>query len=487
MFTTRNGNPRTTKDGKLTVVRPAQANQAPSVPGNLSASNITNTSLTLSWSASTDADGTVGGYEIRLDSSAVVDVGNFITTNITSLNQGTNYGFEVRAYDNEGLRSAWSNVLTSSTTGTAPTSLYESEVASATEVLSIMATDWPVGDISKAAFEAATPFNSGHWKYTNDRFARKTYASISKDLLQFKDPKLVGTKDSTWNPWNRRVAPEIDWGAKYIVSDAGVTPGNYGFTWLELYFPEHTFTGIDNDEGFAASHTIKFLDGWNPGDVGSTGNNPQVLDDSWEAVFTLYWLISLQNNGYSLNSKGDFGIWQDGASTIDVSGVFNPVIDLNDDIQMQKNFFLGVAFYAHDVRQTYNYQNMCYFLWPGTNHRIIVPVDAHIEFRYFIKLNTPSASGPYDGQFYAEMKIHSWPRALPPGINLNTWFAVRNLTDVDYRGTGTSPVLDNGNGFFSGGGLGDAFMDNDDIYDTVPGYPPRYARNFGYQKKNLAK
>ena len=365
-------------------------------------------------------------------------------------------------------------------------SLWEQQAAVASTILDVNTSLWPVGDITKAQFEAQTPFNSGHWKYTDDRFAHKVFPNINKGLIQFKDPKLIGNKDSTWNPWNRRCAPENNWGANKLVPLAGVTPGDYGLTWLELYFPEHFFTGVDNDEGFASSHTIKFLDGWNPGDVGSTGNNPQALDDSWEAVFTFYWLLSLQNNGYSLNSKGDFGSWQTGPSTIDTSGVFNPVIDLGNATQMQKNFFLGVAFYAHDVRQTYQYQNMCYFLWPGTNHRIIFPVEAHFELRYYIKLNTPAASGPYDGEFYCEMLIHDWPRALPPGINLNEWFTVRHITDIDYRGTGTTGVMDNGCAFFSGGGLGDAFMDDDDIYDIIPGYPPRYARNFGFQKLNLA-
>lgn len=470
-----------------TVLPPTISNQAPSVPTGLAASNVADTSLTLSWNAASDADGNLSGYEYRKNGGSPLTVGNVLTVNVTGLSPGTPYEFEIRSFDTLGLRSAWSSVVNQSTTGTAPSSDFDTEVAGATEVLSITADLWPAGNISKSAFEAATPFNSGHWKYTTDRFAKKLFSAISKSLVQLKTPKLVGTKDSTWNPWNRRVAPEIDWGAKYLVSEAGVTGAQYGFTWVELYFPEHFFTGVDDDEGWASNHTIKFLDGWNPGDVGSTGNNPQVMDDSWEAVFTFYWLLTLQNNSYSLNSKGDFGIWQDGQSTIDTSGVYNPVIDLNDDIQMQQEFFLGVAFYAHDVRQTYNYQNMCYFLWPGTNYRIIFPVEAHFELRWFVKPNTPSTSGPYDGRFYAEMKIISWPRTLPPGINLNEWFEVRNLTDVDYRGNGSSPVLDNGCGQFDGGGLGDEFMDDDNIYAVTPGFPPRFARNFGFQKKNWAK
>ncbi len=473
------------------VLPPASTNQAPSVPGWFGSSSPTNTSITLSWSAATDSDGSVAGYEVRIGVGAAVNVGNVLSHVVSGLTLGTSYDFQVRAYDNLGLRGGWSSAVTQSTTGTAPTSTWDAEVASAAQVFRMEADMFPEGNISKSQYEsepdADIPHNSGHWKITTDRFARKTIPALGKALIQMKDPALTGTKGSTWNPWNRRLAPEINWGADNLVPYQGATPGNYGFTWLELYFPEHSFTGVDDEEGWATSHTIKFLDGWNLGDVGATGQNPQVANDSWEMVFTLYWLLTLQSNNYSLSTKGDFGRWQDGVSTIDTSGLYNPVINLNDKIQMQKEFFLGPAFYAHDTRQTYNYQNMMYLLWPGTNYRIIFPVNAHFELRYFLKLNTPSSSGPYDGRVYFEMKINSWPRALPPVISLNTWFTVRNLVDVDFRGSGTSPVLDTGNGFFAGGGLGDAFMDDDTIYSPTPGYPPRYARNLFYQKRNWAK
>lgn len=476
------------------VLPPTVSNAAPSVPAGLSTSSVADNSLTLNWSASSDADGTISGYEYRIGVGSPVNVGNVLTANVTGLTAATVYDFQVRSYDNLGLRSAWSSVVTQATTGVAPVTTWDTEIAGATQVFRIEADMFPEGNITKAQYEAAPdvdiPHNSGHWKITNDRFARKTIPAIGKALIQMKDPKLTGTKDSNWNPWNRRVNPEINWGASYsdnLVPYQGVTPGLYGFTHLELYFPEHSFTGVDDEEGWATSHTIKFLDGWNNGGVGATGQNPQVANDSWEMVFTLYWLLSLQNNGYALNSKGDFGIWQDGASIIDVSGVYNPIIDLNNKIQMQREFFLGWAFYAHDVRQTYNYQNMMYLLWPGTNYRIIFPVNAHFELRAFLKLNTPASSGPYDGRVHVEMKINSWPRALPPGITTGTWFTVRNLTDVDFRGSGTSPVADSGNAFFAGGGLGDAFMDDDAIYSPVPGFPPRYARNLFYQQRKWAK
>ena len=75
--------------------------------------------------------------------------------------------------------------------------------------------------------------------------------------------------------------------------------------------------------------------------------------------------------------------------------------------------------------------------------------------------------------------------SLPSGINLNEWFEVKHLTDVDWRGNGGAPWLDNGIGFFAGGGNGSSYGDNQ--YHPTP-KPPYYDRNFyiGY-KKNWVK
>jgi chitodextrinase len=96
----------------------AATNQAPSTPANLVTSNVADTSLTLSWDASTD-DTAVTGYEYRINGGASVDVGNVLTTSITGLSASTSYDLQVRAYDGAGAFSAWSTALTQATTGTA--------------------------------------------------------------------------------------------------------------------------------------------------------------------------------------------------------------------------------------------------------------------------------------------------------------------------------------------------------------------------------
>ena len=83
--------------------------QAPSAPSNLSASNVTQTTLTLSWDASTDNIG-VTGYDVYNGSSNLGTVTG-TSANITGLTASTSYTFTVRARDAAGNVSAASAAL----------------------------------------------------------------------------------------------------------------------------------------------------------------------------------------------------------------------------------------------------------------------------------------------------------------------------------------------------------------------------------------
>ncbi|OAB80177.1 M4 family metallopeptidase [Cochleicola gelatinilyticus] len=81
--------------------------QAPSTPGNLSASNITETTATLSWNASSDNVG-VTGYDVY-QGSTVLGTTTSTSANITGLVANSSYTFSVRAKDAAGNTSASSN------------------------------------------------------------------------------------------------------------------------------------------------------------------------------------------------------------------------------------------------------------------------------------------------------------------------------------------------------------------------------------------
>ncbi|MEV0165700.1 glycosyl hydrolase family 18 protein [Nonomuraea fuscirosea] len=88
---------------------------APSVPGNLRSTGVTNNSVALAWNAATDNVG-VTGYEVYRGGTLVTTVTGTTYTN-TGLNAGTSYTFTVRARDAAGNRSGESNSVSATTTG----------------------------------------------------------------------------------------------------------------------------------------------------------------------------------------------------------------------------------------------------------------------------------------------------------------------------------------------------------------------------------
>lgn len=88
-------------------------NDPPTVPTGLTASNAASSSVTLSWTASTDNVG-VTGYEV-LDGTAVVGQSATTSLQVTGLTPDTQYTFAVRAKDASGNVSAASTPVTTRT------------------------------------------------------------------------------------------------------------------------------------------------------------------------------------------------------------------------------------------------------------------------------------------------------------------------------------------------------------------------------------
>ncbi|WP_026451186.1 M4 family metallopeptidase [Aequorivita capsosiphonis] len=89
--------------------------QAPTAPSNLVASNLTQTSVSLAWNASTDNVG-VTGYDIFQGTTNLGSVAG-TTANITGLATATTYSFKVRAHDAAGNNSPFSNSVSVTTPG----------------------------------------------------------------------------------------------------------------------------------------------------------------------------------------------------------------------------------------------------------------------------------------------------------------------------------------------------------------------------------
>ncbi|MEU6105514.1 cellulase family glycosylhydrolase [Streptomyces flaveolus] len=92
--------------------------QAPTAPGTPAASAVTDTSVTLAWSAATDDVGVTGYDVVRVDGGTETTVATSTTgrATVTGLTPGTAYSFAVRARDAAGNRSARSATV-SVTTG----------------------------------------------------------------------------------------------------------------------------------------------------------------------------------------------------------------------------------------------------------------------------------------------------------------------------------------------------------------------------------
>ncbi len=125
-------------------------NEPPSVPQNLTASNVTNNTVDLSWDASTDNVGVSGYYVYKNGSRLTSTTSTSIT--VSGLEANTTYTFYVTAYDAENNESDGSNVVEITTqpdpdneAPSAPTNLAYSNVTQLSVDLSWNASSDNVG------------------------------------------------------------------------------------------------------------------------------------------------------------------------------------------------------------------------------------------------------------------------------------------------------------------------------------------------------
>jgi chitodextrinase len=109
-----NRSPKTTVD---VATSPCLDTTPPSTPIGLTASNLTQTSLTLNWNASTDNVG-VAGYDLY-DNGSKSGSATSTSFNFGNLTCGTSHTLGVVAYDAAGNRSSLAKCRLSSSNGTA--------------------------------------------------------------------------------------------------------------------------------------------------------------------------------------------------------------------------------------------------------------------------------------------------------------------------------------------------------------------------------
>jgi chitodextrinase len=98
----------------MTATNPATDTTAPSVPAGLAKTGATSATISLSWTASTDPDSPVAGYNVYRGGTKV---GTSATASYTDsgLSVATSYSYTVSAYDPTGNTSAQSGAFSAAT------------------------------------------------------------------------------------------------------------------------------------------------------------------------------------------------------------------------------------------------------------------------------------------------------------------------------------------------------------------------------------
>ena len=128
------------EDYTVVIGEAAPDTQAPTAPTGLAASSITQTTATLSWTASTD-NVAVTGYSVYQNGSLLATTTS-TSYSLTGLTAGTTYTYYVTAYDAAGNNSSASSTISVTTvtpdtqSPTAPTNLASSSITSSSVTLS---------------------------------------------------------------------------------------------------------------------------------------------------------------------------------------------------------------------------------------------------------------------------------------------------------------------------------------------------------------
>lgn len=188
------------EDYKIILGTSSGDTQAPTAPKNLTASNIAQTSVTLSWLASTDNVG-VTGYEVFMGSTSLGTVTG-TSANVTGLTAATAYSFKVRAYDAAANNSAFSNIINVTTTSSSIT--YCTSKGNSTR-------DEYIDRVKLGSIDNLSGSNGGYADFT----------SLSTNLIKGSSNTITITPKWSGSKYNEAYRVWIDYNQNGSFDDAG--------------------------------------------------------------------------------------------------------------------------------------------------------------------------------------------------------------------------------------------------------------------------
>lgn len=195
------------EDYTVTVTGAAADTQAPSAPSNVQASNIAQTTATISWTASTDNVG-VTGYDVYQGSTKIGSVTG-TSTNITSLTAATSYTFSVRAKDAAGNES---------TAGSVTFTTLSNQVTYCASKGTRVTYEW-IDYVAFGGMTNATGANGGYGDFTATKIANVSRGATSQLVVS------AGFRSTAYNEYFKIW---IDYNGDGDFNDAGeeVASGN---------------------------------------------------------------------------------------------------------------------------------------------------------------------------------------------------------------------------------------------------------------------
>ncbi len=269
------------------VKTPEAANQPPSKPSTISTSQVTASSIKVSWSAATDSDGSIAGYEISYKSGNNVFWTGISTTASTtySFNQlqpATSYTFRVRAKDDDG---DWSPYQTSTAVSTAPNA--PTALAVSARSLTFMMTSGSSYECSKDAGTTKTNCNSP-FSFGDD--------AIAKDKLCVRVKASGNTPASDWSCYSQAINQPPSKPSN--ISTSQVTGSSITVSW----------TASTDSDGSIAGYEVSYKE------ESGTWTGTQTTTQTTYTFSNLTWVTSYTFRVKSKDNDGEYSSYTTSSS-----------------------------------------------------------------------------------------------------------------------------------------------------------------------------